>query len=97
MTSNNTETEATLVIRSDSPARVGRVGEDLARLRSVAEFKLVEQPSRTIVDSYFDTQSLRLRAKSLGLRLRDVYGKTLLTLKGPLLPQRGEEMKALLP
>lgn len=86
MNNHNTETEATLVIRSDSPARVGRVGEDIARLRSVADFRLSEMPTLSINDTYFDTHSMALRAKKLGLRIREVNDSTLITLKGPKSP-----------
>ncbi len=74
------ETEAALVIRS---ARAAEIAREIARLDGVGDFRLERQATQEIRDIYFDTPDRALEKQRLGLRIRQVNGKMLITLKGP--------------
>ncbi len=87
------EIETTLLVCSSKP---GDVLDRIAELRSVSDFTLVPQPSHLIEDTYFDLKNRELDAKKLALRIREIDGKRLITLKGPAKIDRagvGERME----
>jgi hypothetical protein len=77
-----TETEVTLVVVADPP---DPVADAVAALRELEGFTLIHAPDQAIRDRYFDTLDRRLSGRSL--RLREVDGERLITIKGP--PQPG--------
>ncbi len=74
------ETEAALVIRS---GRAEKIAAEIAKLRAVGGYRLERGETQKIRDIYFDTPDRALEKQRLGLRIRQVNGKTLITLKGP--------------
>jgi len=75
------EVEAALIVRSEKPKEVvGRI----ARLRRIGRYRLVPRPVQEIRDRYFDTPRNDLGTRRLALRIREMDGERLLTLKGDL-------------
>jgi inorganic triphosphatase YgiF len=75
------EIEAALVIRSDAAEKIAKA---IAALDAIGGYRLEPQETQKIRDLYFDTPDRALEKRRLGLRIRQVNGKTLITLKGPL-------------
>jgi inorganic triphosphatase YgiF len=75
-----TETEATLVIVSDSPEQVA---DAVAALDELGGYALVAPREEPIHDRYLDTPGRELSARDVALRIREVDGRPLLTIKGP--------------
>ena len=73
------EVELTLVINDPNPEGVRR---RLARVRRLDGYTLRPRGSEGIVDYYFDTPDGRLQSRKIALRLREVRGETLISLKG---------------
>ena len=80
------EIESTLVVCSNEPYEVVK---RISLLESISEYSLVPQKSQNIKDSYFDRRDEVLESSKLGLRIRDVNGERLITIKGP--SKRDEE------
>ncbi|MBI3914226.1 MAG: CYTH domain-containing protein [Chloroflexi bacterium] len=74
------ETEAALVIRS---ARPEKIAAEIAKLDAVGGYRLERGETQKIRDIYFDTPDRVLEKQRLGLRIRQVNDKRLITLKGP--------------
>ncbi len=74
------ETEAAFVIRSNAAERIAK---EIAALDAVGGYRLVPQETQKIRDIHFDTPDRALEKQRFGLRIRQVNGKTLITLKGP--------------
>lgn len=75
-----TEIEATVVIRADDP---NAVADEVANLSEVANYPLLQQESKLINDIYLDTLDNTLRKKKLALRIREIGNSCWITLKGP--------------
>jgi hypothetical protein len=73
-----TETEVTLAVVADPPEPVA---DAVAALTELEGFTLIPAPDEAIRDRYFDTPDRRLTGTSL--RVREVNGARLLTVKGP--------------
>ena len=80
VTAAEVEEEATLVVRSEEPERLL---SEIAELHSLGAYALLPCADQAIRDRYFDTPDRTLSAKRVSLRVREVAGQTLLTLKGP--------------
>ncbi len=74
------EIETTLIVCSSEPYEVVK---RLAELDAISEYALVPQATQNIKDTYFDKRDQALQSRKLGLRIRDVNGEQLITLKGP--------------
>jgi uncharacterized protein YjbK/uncharacterized membrane protein YhiD involved in acid resistance len=77
---NMRETEASIVICSDSAKRLAA---QIARLDSIADYPLVKMGSKKIVDTYFDTNQKVLAKKRVALRVREIDGDYWIAVKGP--------------
>jgi inorganic triphosphatase YgiF len=72
------EVEQALIIRGDDPAGTAA---DIASITKLGgDFLLMEQPDQLITDTYLNTENRDLKGSSL--RIREVNGKTLVTIKG---------------
>lgn len=71
------EVEQALVIRGDNPAETA---DEIASLQLLGAYILKEQPDQAITDTYLNT--LNRDIKGASLRIREVDGKELITLKG---------------
>lgn len=78
--SSSRETEAALLIWSDSPKAFAR---KIARLASISDYRLLTRDPQAIHDVYFDTPARALQAQKLALRVRRVGRSSWITLKGP--------------
>lgn len=74
------EEEIALIVRSENPSEVA---DQVAELKKITGYKIVEQPNQSIVDTYYDTPTRSLRAAKHSVRIRNVNDKTLVTVKGP--------------
>lgn len=80
------ETEAALVIRSDKAAEIAN---QIAKIEALGAYRLEPQETQKIRDIYFDMPDQLLQKQKLALRIRQVNGKTLITLKGPAQKKAG--------
>lgn len=80
------ETEAALVIRSDKAAQIAN---QIARIEALGAYRLEPQATLKIRDIYFDTPDQLLQKQKLALRIRQVNGRTFITLKGPAQKKTG--------
>lgn len=83
MRSNSREIEATLIIWSETPQVIA---EQIARLNSIGNYRLLPQDSKTIHDLYLDTPDHALQNQKLALRVREIGATRWITLKGPSRP-----------
>ena len=74
------EVESSLVVLSETPEAVLQAIEGLGE---VAGHPLGAARSEQIVDRYFDTVDLALAKRKFALRVRDLDGRVVVTLKGP--------------
>jgi len=74
------EIEATLIICSAEPEVIAR---EIAGLSSIENYRLLPQDSKEIHDRYFDTVDRTLESRKLALRVRQIGGRSWITLKGP--------------
>ncbi|MBV9772437.1 MAG: CYTH domain-containing protein [Gemmatimonadetes bacterium] len=79
MPEDSREIEIALLIRSGRPREVA---DWVAALAAVGGYRLVPRASQAIRDRYVDTPDRLLRRHRAGLRVREVDGRRLLTLKG---------------
>lgn len=73
------ETEAALVIHSN---KAEAIAKEIASLHALGKYRLERQETQEIRDVYFDTPDGELQEQQLALRIRQVGGKFLITLKG---------------
>ncbi|MBW2056673.1 MAG: CYTH domain-containing protein [Deltaproteobacteria bacterium] len=83
--SSSEESEATFIIRSESPEAVA---QQIARLTSIGGYRLVVRKSQEIHDLYLDTPGRMLEARDLALRIREIGGAHWLALKGRSRPSQ---------
>jgi inorganic triphosphatase YgiF len=69
---------ALLISSEDAQAVAGQI----ARLASIAAYRLVPQDTRVIHDLYLDTPDRALRAQKIALRIREIGTAHRITLKG---------------
>jgi hypothetical protein len=72
------EIEAALIVYADAPQAIG---QRLAGLQTLAEFRLLPRATETIEDIYFDTADRSLQARLIAVRVRRLDGTTLVTVK----------------
>jgi inorganic triphosphatase YgiF len=73
------ESEATLLICSEKPAEIAR---KIARLTSLAGYRIQTNSPLLLRDLYFDTPNRALQAQEFALRLRGINQKWWIALKG---------------
>lgn len=74
------ETEIALAICVDDAARIAK---KIAARRALGAYRVEPQKTQKIRDLYFDTRDHALQKQRLALRIRDLDGDALITLKGP--------------
>lgn len=74
------ETEIALAICASDAARIAR---KIAARRALGTYRLEPQATQKIRDVYFDTPAQALQKQKLALRIRELDGAMLITLKGP--------------
>src|SRR5712691_9312817 len=72
------EVEAAVIIRSENP---GLVAGRLARLAKLGSYRLLKERTVHIRDRYFDTPAGDLGKRRVALRIREVDGARLITVK----------------
>ena len=83
MNNNSYEIEAALVIyHIDSEKIIAKI----AALSSIGRFRLLHEKAQLIHDIYFDTPGEGCKNQGIALRLRNIDGKQLITLKGDSKP-----------
>lgn len=80
MTISKTEKEITLVICSE---RAQSIGDEIAQFTEIQGYSLHVVGQLLITDSYLDTHNGLLKSAKWALRLREIDGSKLITLKGP--------------
>jgi hypothetical protein len=83
------ELETVIVVASDDPKSIAN---EIEGLSSIGGYFLLYGSPKNIRDRYFDTNAKDLNSQKLALRIREINGDKLLTLKGPSVP-RGEAMQ----
>jgi SepF-like predicted cell division protein (DUF552 family) len=85
-----TEVEAAFLVVSDMPQDFL---DYISKLKSLGRFELRPEKKELIRDRYFDTPKNALQDRRMALRIREVVGRRLMTLKGPSrsLPSGGVE------
>jgi hypothetical protein len=84
ITSGPFESEVAFLITSKGDD----IAKDIAGLTSILEYDLKPRPVHRIRDTYYDTRLGLLRKKKIGLRIRRIDGKLLVSMKSN--PQRIE-------
>jgi uncharacterized protein YjbK len=78
------ELEAAIVVASDDPKPIV---DEFKRLTSIGGYIFLCGSPKNIRDRYFDTSGKDLNSQKLALRIREINGDILLTLKGPSVPK----------